>query len=164
MFSLFNKLKKEIDLNIYSPIEGKCIDISDTKDEVFSQKMMGDGVAVIPKGNVVYAPCDGELTMIFPTKHAFGITMSNGVEILIHIGVDTVDLNGKGFKSFMVKGDKVKHGEKIVEFDEAYLSKEDLDMTVMTIIANNNSCKFSKIKLNKEVSKMDKVLILEKTE
>lgn len=164
MFSLFDRFKKEVDQSVYSPIEGMCVDISNVKDEVFSKMMMGDGIGVIPKDNVVYSPCDGELTMVFPTKHAFGITMNDGVEVLVHIGMDTVNLNGVGFKSFKNKGDKVKHGDKIIEFDENYLSREDLDMTTMVIITNTNNHKFDKIGIDKEVNKEVKVLVIEDTE
>lgn len=163
MFSLFDRFKKEIDQNIFSPVEGKCIDISNVKDEVFSKKMMGDGIAVIPKDSVIYSPCDGEITMVFPTKHAFGITMNDGVEVLVHIGMDTVNLNGVGFKSFKNKGYKVKHGDKIIEFDENYLSRE-VDMTTMVIITNTNNHKFDKIGIDKEVNKEVKVLVIEDTE
>lgn len=164
MLRLFDRFKKVADQNIYSPVEGKCIDIVEVNDDVFSGKMMGDGVAVVPKVNVVCSPCDGELTMVFPTKHAFGITMNNGVEVLVHIGIDTVNLNGVGFKSFKNKGDKVKHGEKIIEFDDKYLSREDLDTTVMLIITSSNDCKFDKICIDKEVNTFDKVLVLEDME
>ena len=102
--------------------------------------------------------------MVFPTKHAFGITTNNGVEVLIHIGMDTVNLNGVGFKSYKNKGDKVKHGDKIIEFDDNYLSREDLDMTTMVIITNTNNHKFDKIGIDKEVNKEVKVLVLEDTE
>ena len=148
MLRLFDRFKKVADQNIYSPVEGKCIDIVEVNDDVFSGKMMGDGVAVVPKVNVVCSPCDGELTMVFPTKHAFGITMNNGVEV----------------KSFKNKGDKVKHGAKIIEFDDKYLSKEDLDTTVMLIITSSNDCKFDKICIGKEVNTFDKVLVLEDME
>ena len=164
MFSLFDRFKKEVDSNIYSPVEGKCIDISNVRDDVFSKKMMGDGIAIIPKENIVYSPCDGELTMLFPTKHAFGIIMNDGVEVLVHIGMDTVNLNGVGFKSYKNKGDKVKRGDKIIQFDGKYLSNKDLDMTVMVIITNTNNHKLNKIGMDKEVNKEDKVLVLEDTE
>ncbi len=164
MFSLFDRFKKVVDQNIYSPVEGKCIDIVGVNDDVFSGKMMGDGVAVVPKTNVICSPCDGELTMVFPTKHAFGVTMSNGVDVLVHIGIDTVNLNGVGFKAFKSAGNKVKHGEKIIEFDNSYLSKEDLDTTTMVIITNNNNHMFDKIGIEKEVNTFDKVLVLEDTE
>ena len=161
---MLNFLKKTNDNIIYAPVKGKCIDISDVNDEVFSKKMMGDGVAIIPIDNIVYSPCEGEIAMVFPTKHAFGITMNNGVEVLIHIGMDTVNLNGLGFKVFKNKGDKVKHGDKIIEFSSNYLSNKDLDMTVMVIITNNNDHKFDKLGIDREVSKEDKILVLEDTE
>ncbi len=161
---MLNFFKKTNDNKIYAPVKGKCIDISDVNDEVFSKKMMGDGAAITPIDNIVYSPCEGEITMVFPTKHAFGITMDNGVEVLIHIGIDTVNLNGLGFKTFKNKGDKVKHGDKVIEFDSSYLSNKDLDMTAMVIIANNNGYKFNKLGIEEEVTKEDKVLVLEDME
>ena len=162
MFNFFKKKNDNKKIAAYA--KGKFIPITDVPDPIFSEKMMGDGVAVVPKVNVVCSPCDGELTMVFPTKHAFGITMKNGVEVLVHIGIDTVNLNGVGFKSFKNKGDKVKHGAKIIEFDDKYLSKEDLDTTVMLIITSSNDCKFDKICIGKEVNTFDKVLVLEDME
>lgn len=136
MFSLF---KSKTDNRIYSPVEGKCVDISDVNDIAFSSKAMGDGVAIIPTNNIIKAPCNGKITMIFPTHHAFGIETTDGTEILIHIGIDTVNSNGKGFQLLKSVHDKIKKGDAIVSFDEKL--KTDYDMTTMIIITNNKNMK-----------------------
>ena len=98
---------------------------------------MGKGVAVIPDSNTVVSPVDGEITCMFQTKHAIGITTKNGVEILIHIGIDTVRLEGKYFENYIEQGQKVKAGDKLVEFDRENIEKEGLDTIVMLIITNS---------------------------
>lgn len=147
MFRLF---KKNLDLNIYSPVCGKCIDITNVKDITFSSKMMGDGVAIIPSNNKITAPFDGEIIMMFPTKHAFGIRRSDGIEVLVHIGIDTVNSNGKGFVSYVNTHDKVKKGDLIILFDENQMD-DKYDMTTMLILTKGNIESFDKINLEKEV-------------
>lgn len=112
MFGLFSK-----DLKIMAPVTGRCVDLTQVPDEVFSQKMIGDGVAVIPEDGLFVAPSDGELTMLFPTGHAFGMKIGKHVEILIHIGIDTVELNGEGFELLAAQGQQVKAGTPIVRVD-----------------------------------------------
>lgn len=159
MFNLFKK--KDTNVNeICAPLKGKCIDITATKDPVFSGKMMGDGVAIIPESNVVKSPCSGTITMFFPTKHAFGITTNSGVEVLVHIGIETVNLNGKGFKSFVSKDQKINKGDKVITFDSNYLSDSAMDMTTMVIITNSADHPFGKNKLNTEVSENDAIITL----
>lgn len=132
---LFNKQDK--DEHIYSPINGDCIPIDQVKDKVFSTKAMGDGVGIIPKQGVVYSPIEGKVVAIFPTNHAIGLINDKGVEILIHIGIDTVELNGKGFESFVKQGDKVKVHQKLIAFDLKEIQQK-YDSTVMVIITNSN--------------------------
>ncbi|MBQ3384533.1 MAG: PTS glucose transporter subunit IIA [Erysipelotrichaceae bacterium] len=120
--------------------DGKVFDIAEVADPVFSQKMMGDGVAFSFTGDktVLCAPANGTLTVLFPTGHAFGITANNGVEILVHCGIDTVNANGDGFKLLGKKqGDVVKAGEPIVQVDLKKLSA-NYDMSTMLIITNAN--------------------------
>jgi PTS system D-glucosamine-specific IIC component len=93
------------------PIEGEVISITETPDQVFSSKMVGDGLAIIPKDNIVYSPVNGTIAQLFPTKHAIGIIDENGIELLIHVGIDTVELKGQGFEAFVEKGDTVKRGQ-----------------------------------------------------
>jgi PTS system, glucose subfamily, IIA component len=118
--SLFKK-KNEINTNVCAPVNGRCIDLSDTDDEVFASKIMGDGFAIEPSEGNVCSPSEGIITMMFPTAHAFGILTSDKKELLIHIGIDTVKLNGKGFTPLKKVDDKVTIGEPIVVFDEKYL-------------------------------------------
>lgn len=91
-----------------SPIGGDLKSISATPDEAFASKMVGDGVVIFPQGKTIYAPCDGQVTLVFPTKHAIGLTSSKGTEILIHVGIDSVSLDGKGFEVFVKTGDTIK--------------------------------------------------------
>lgn len=103
-------------------------------DNVFSSKLLGDGVAIAPLSNTIYSPCDGKLTTLFSTEHAFGITRNDEVEILIHIGIDTLTLQGKGFKILKKQGQFVKKGEKIVEAGFKYFSSSKFDSTIMLIL------------------------------
>lgn len=153
-----NFSKKKTDY-INAPISGKCMDISEVNDAVFSQKMMGDGIAIKPVNNVVAAPCNGIVTMIFPTKHAFGITLKNGVEVLVHIGIDTVNLNGAGFTCYVKKGQKVSQGDKIIWFDESYLDRNDLDMTTMVILTDTKDKLYKKYNMGNEVSIKDVIFM-----
>ncbi|MCD7806736.1 MAG: PTS glucose transporter subunit IIA [Lachnospiraceae bacterium] len=129
---------------IISPVSGRFLDITEVSDETFSSKLMGDGIAVIPKDNVIKAPCDGTITMLFRTYHALGITMKDGTELLIHIGIDTVNLNGKGFSAFKKENDKIRAGEPLIRFDEGYLDDKNLDMTTMVILSGANADSWKK--------------------
>lgn len=138
---LFQKSKRELpdisDDIIVAPAGGEMFDIRKVADPMFAGKTMGDGVAFQFSGNKVdiCAPANGELSMIFPTGHAFGITMNSGVEILVHIGIETVEAKGKGFKIHKKCGSDVKAGEPIVtvKFDDL---KKKYDMSTMLIITN----------------------------
>lgn len=150
---MFDFLKKKVQyesLNIEnnkitSLGNGQLIPIENVKDEMFAQKMLGDSIAFEFKGNNVdiFSPCNGELSVLFPTGHAFGITSEDGVEILVHIGVNTVNNKGVGFKLLDKKqGDKVKAGDPIVSVDFDKLSKT-YDMSTMLIITNSNDLKIN---------------------
>lgn len=119
-----------------SPMNGKVIPINEVNDEVFSQKMLGDGVAIIPINGKVVSPVDGEVIQVFDTLHAYGIRSNDGVEILIHIGINTVELKGEGFKSFVSAGQKVKVGDKIAEVDLDLLKEKGYLLQTPVIITN----------------------------
>ena len=110
MFSLFKKEK----FKIVSPLDGQLILLKDVPDSVFSQKLMGDGFAIIPQSQVVVSPISGVAESVFPTGHAVGIKTKDGIECIVHIGLDTVELDGEGFTSLISQGDYVKAGEPIV--------------------------------------------------
>lgn len=135
MIKLFKALKnnqKNIN-NIYAVVNGVSFTIEQVDDEVFSQKVMGEGIAIAPTSSIVYAPCSGVLTTLFPTGHAFGITREDGIEILVHIGLDTVNLKGKGFKILKKTAQKISAGEEIIKLDLDYLRKQNVDYTIMII-------------------------------
>lgn len=142
---LFSK-KKELDL--YAPITGKLIDITEVKDQVFSQKILGDGIAIEPSEGLLYAPCDCEVVQLFHTLHAIGLKAKD-VELLVHIGMDTVELNGEGFKGFVNEGDHVKKGQKLIEFDIDYIKSQGKEATTPIVITNMDAVK----SLNKSEAK-----------
>ena len=145
---MFNLFKEKSDKNIYAPVKGKCIDITEVNDIGFSSQSMGDGIAFIPKSNIIVAPCDGELEMVFRTGHAFGIKGHNGFDILVHIGIDTVNLEGKGFTILKEANQKVKKGEPIIQIDLEEINKI-YDSTVIMIVTNGKL--FNKITLDQNI-------------
>ncbi|WP_302279990.1 PTS sugar transporter subunit IIA [Brachyspira pilosicoli] len=126
-------------IQIKAPINGKLIDITEVKDEAFSSKALGDGMAIIPSEGKVYAPVDGEVITMIDTNHAIGL-LAGGVEILIHIGMDTVRLGGKYFKAHVKEGDKVKADTLLIEFEKEEVEKE-YDITSPIIISNYSELK-----------------------
>jgi PTS system beta-glucosides-specific IIC component len=123
---------------VAAPITGKIIALSDVKDEAFSSGALGQGLAIEPSEGKVYSPVDGEISTFFPTGHAVGITGSNGVEILIHVGMDTVALDGKGFTPKKAQGDKVKKGELLLEFDMNVIKEAGYSTVTPVIITNSD--------------------------
>mgnify|MGYP000963020896 FL=1 len=121
---------------IQTPIVGDVIALSNVNDPVFSSGAMGQGIAVKPSQDVVYAPADAEVTIVFPTGHAYGLRTANGAEILIHVGIDTVSMNGEGFNQKVNQGDKVKAGDVLGTFDSAKIAAAGLDDTTMVIVTN----------------------------
>lgn len=129
----FFKKKKEV---LHFPVAGQKIDLSQVPDAVFSQRLLGDGVAIVPQGNVFVAPCDAEIVQIFPTNHAIGLLTPLGLELLIHIGIDTVELKGEGFKRLATPGQKVKAGEPLVEVDLEFVKRMGKPLETPIIITN----------------------------
>lgn len=119
---------------LYSPLIGKVVNITDVKNKVYSTEMLGKGLAIIPKEGAVYAPFDGEVIRLLKTKHAIGLKAVNGMEFLIHIGIDTVKLDGKGFTAFVKEGDRIIKGQKLMEFDLKTMLASEYDMTSPVII------------------------------
>ena len=118
MFSFFKKQEIVMDNDLYSPIQGKFLNLEEVSDPVFSEKTMGDGFAIQPDGDeLLVSPAAGDVMMVAATKHAIGITSDEGVEILIHIGMDTVSLNGDGFENFVQQNDRVTKGMLIARVD-----------------------------------------------
>lgn len=134
---LFGKKEEPVKtVQLMAPVSGNAVALERVPDPVFAEKMMGDGLAIEPSEGLVVSPVDGEIMQVFPTKHAIGIRAKNGAEILIHIGLETVSLNGEGFQTFIKEGDKVRVGDKLVAFDLEII-KEKAKSTVTPIIITN---------------------------
>lgn len=121
---------------LVSPLSGDVVALENVNDPVFSSGAMGKGLAVKPTEGVVYAPADAEVTIAFETGHAYGLKTASGAELLIHIGIDTVSMNGNGFEKLVAAGDKVKAGDAIAKFDAAKIAEAGLDDTTMIIVTN----------------------------
>lgn len=130
--------KKETKVTIYSPVDGEIIPLSDVPDPVFSQKMMGDGAAIKPLNGTVVSPIEGKIVQVFPTKHAVGLQTKNGVEILIHIGLETVGMNGEGFEAHAATGDSVKPGDKLITFDPELVREKAASDIIPIVITNTD--------------------------
>lgn len=122
---------------IYAPVKGEVLPISESADEVFASKAMGDGVAINPTEDMMYAPADGTISLVFPTGHAVGITLNNGIELLIHAGIDTVKMEGEGFKNFVAVGDTVKKGDKLLSFDRNLVVEKGYQTQTMLLVAKD---------------------------
>jgi len=125
-------------IEIYAPLKGKVIPLTEVKDEVFSQKMMGEGIAFIPEENCLHAPADGRVDSLVDSCHALGLHTDSGADVLIHIGQDTVTLNGKFFSCKVKEGDKVKKGDVLIEFDREKIADAGYDITTPMVIANTD--------------------------
>ncbi|NPC92844.1 PTS glucose transporter subunit IIA [Bacillus sp. WMMC1349] len=121
---------------VFSPADGKVISLSEVPDPVFSQKMMGDGIAIEPANGEIVSPVNGEVIQLFHTKHAIGIRSLSGVEMLIHIGLDTVSMEGEGFTAHVKEGDKVKVGDPLITCD-LQLINEKASSTITPIVIMN---------------------------
>lgn len=158
---MFNFLKKDKSLSIKAPMTGDVVDITEVPDEVFAQKMVGDGIAINPTDGLVVAPCNGKIVQVFPTKHALGIETKEGVEILIHVGLDTVELKGEGFKSFVETGDKVKTGDKLLEVNLDLIKKEGKPIVSPIIITNPDFVESISKNTGKVVASEDEIMKVE---
>lgn len=124
-----------------APVSGNMKSIETVEDEVFSTGLMGGGIAFDAEGTQIVAPCSGTVDLMFDTGHAVNIISDKGVEVLIHIGLDTVKLNGKGFETYKKNGDKVKAGELLISFDPDLLKEQGFDTTVLMVVCNTDQYK-----------------------
>lgn len=151
-------LKNGEEVQIFSPVQGKSIPLKEVKDPTFAQEILGQGIAVVPEKGEIVAPFDGKINVIFETGHAIGLTSSEGVELLIHIGIDTVNLKGKYFHPEKSSGDTIKKGEVILTFDKENIISEGYDITTPIVVSNTE--KFSNIlpTMSGEVMELDDIL------
>ena len=142
MLSFFKKKKTEATVSpnaLKAFLSGKVIPIEEVNDPVFSTKVLGNGLAIEPTTDLIVAPCDGVIsTVMADSKHAVGISASNGMELLIHEGVDTVSLNGEGFELYVNEGDAVKAGDKLIKFDADIIKSHSLPITCILAITNSD--------------------------
>lgn len=136
MFGIFKKKKTEYLLG--APAKGKAVPLSEVNDPTFSEGMLGQGVAVIPSEGKIYAPIDGEVGMVFDTLHAVSLTADCGAEVLIHVGLDTVKMNGDGFVGHVQAGDKVKKGDLLLEVDLEKVKAAGYDTITPMLICNTD--------------------------
>ena len=134
-----NKLNEFSDASIVSPVDGDIYPIEEVDDPVFSKEMLGQTIAIKPmeKMLTLVAPANGVLEMMYPTGHAFGVRMKNGIGLLIHIGIETVELNGKGFRVLAKQNEKVRAGQAIVKVDFSQIKKAGYDTSVMVIVTES---------------------------
>lgn len=137
---MFGFLKRKV-RDVYSPVDGQIVTLESVNDEVFSQKMVGDGVAVMPIGNTFTAPIDGVVSKIFSTNHAYSIKNDKDLEVMVHIGLETVALDGKGFTRIASEGDEVKAGDVIIEVDLAYINEHAKDIITPIIVTDESDAK-----------------------
>lgn len=133
------KEKEETVKSLKAFVPGKVIPITEVSDQVFSSKALGDGVAIAPSAQIITAPCDGVVSMIAEgSNHAIGMTLNNGAEILLHIGIDTVSLNGEGFHVAVKENSKVKQGDKLMEFDKVLIESKGFETTCILVLTNSD--------------------------
>lgn len=129
-------------IEVPAVVDGEVIPIEEVDDQIFSKKMMGDGYGIYPTGRVVYSPVAGKVEQIASTKHAIYLSMADGIKLLIHIGIDTVELKGEGFESTLKKGMVVKKGDPLVTFDPELIADEGFNPVVTVVFLNGNEAKF----------------------
>lgn len=133
---MFNFMKKKTKNELLATQNGTIVDLKDVPDEAFAQKLLGEGVAILPTDNEVYSPVDGTIIQVSDTLHAYGISTKDGLDILIHIGIDTVELQGEGFEPLVKEGDQVKAGDLIARADLSLLKEKGYELYTPVLITN----------------------------
>ncbi len=158
-----NKTRKTVgDSELFSPLGGKRINLEDVRDEAFSNKILGEGVAVVPNEGKVYSPCDGYVEKVFDTGHAVNLVSDSGCEILIHIGIDTVNLAGKHFDVQIKDGQKIRKGDLLISFDIDAIKKAGYDVTTPIVVCNGDDYSKIEVTSGENISAGEKILALYK--
>lgn len=137
--------RKETVIKLKAPVSGTAVRLEDVPDPAFSEKLVGDGGAIEPSGDTVVAPCDGTVAALFPTGHALALSTAGGLEVLIHIGIETVNMHGQGFEKLVAQGDAVKAGAPLLRFDKAAIADAGNPTVTPVVITNAEKVKTIKI-------------------
>ncbi len=154
---LFDFMKKK-GISIAAPVKGECIPISEVADPTFAEEILGKGIAVKPAEGKIYAPADGVVSTVFPTGHAVGVTTPEGVEILIHVGLDTVQLKGQFFRTLVEENQQVSKGDLLLEADISEIAGAGYDTVTPVIICNSSDCSEVKCMAGGQVNVGDEVI------
>lgn len=159
MFDFFSKK-----ISLVAPVSGKVIAIENVPDAVFAQKTVGDGAAIDEiTGDVICAPADGTIELIFRTNHAFALKTESGVEVLVHIGINTVELNGKGFERLVEEGKTVKTGDPVIKIDKAIIKEAGFSLVTPVVITNMDKVANLQVEAGKQVAAgQDTIMIFKK--
>ncbi len=152
-----DKKEESKEVKLFSPVNGTVIAIEEVADPVFSQKMMGDGFAVKPSDGNIYSPVSGKVVSVFPTQHAVGITMDNGIEVLVHMGLDTVELDGKPFNTVAIEGQEVTPETKLSTIDLKGLAEADKDDAIVVVFTNMDQVSEYSLSKTGQVSVNDEI-------
>lgn len=153
---MFRFLRKK-EMSLKAPVDGEIVIMDDIPDYVFSQRILGQGIGIRATSQVIYAPCRGQISLIAKTKHALVLTLDNGAEVLIHVGIDTALYKGKGFELLVDVNDQVKAGAPLLRFDLEFFQRQQVDMIVPVIICNSDQHQV-------QVMTDEKIAIARKTE
>ena len=157
-----SKEKKSVVVEIFAPISGEIVNIEDVPDVVFSEKIVGDGIAIRPTGDKIVAPVDGVIGKIFETNHAFSMESKEGVELFVHFGIDTVELKGEGFTRVAQEGQTVKRGDTVIELDLPLLEAKAKSVLTPVVISNMDEINHLEKKIGEVVAGDSVVLVLKK--
>ncbi|SKA95185.1 PTS system IIA component, Glc family [Caloramator quimbayensis] len=133
---MFDLIFKKANNEVVSPVSGKVLELSEVEDEAFKSGIVGEGIAIIPEDDIIKSPIDGRLAMIFKTNHAFAVLSDDGAEILVHIGMDTVRLNGEGFTRLIEEGQNIKKGQEIIKIDRKLIESRGYSIVTPVVITN----------------------------
>lgn len=158
----FDALFKKGGISLGAPMKGRCVSVKEVSDPTFGEEMLGKGVAIRPVSGEVYAPADGVISTLFPTGHAVAVTTPDGAEILIHVGMDTVKLDGKHFEIKVEMDQQVKKGDLLIKADIDAIKEEGYDIITPMIICNTPDYSEVKSLVDKDVEPGDEVIVLRK--
>ncbi|ABR74364.1 PTS glucose transporter subunit IIA [Actinobacillus succinogenes] len=157
-----SKESQAVEVKVYAPLSGEIVSIEDVPDVVFSEKIVGDGVAINPTGNEIVAPVDGVIGKIFETNHAFSMESTEGVELFVHFGIDTVELKGEGFTRVAQEGQTVKRGDVVLKFDLDLLKSKAKSVLTPIVISNMDEISHIEKRVGSVIAGETEVLSLKK--